>query len=44
VITEGLLRTRPGATVAPDKKPLAAIDTEEPGGPTTAPATTQPQT
>jgi multidrug efflux system membrane fusion protein len=41
VITEGLLRTRPGATVAPEKKPLQAADTEK-AAPATAP-TTQPQ-
>jgi multidrug efflux system membrane fusion protein len=40
VITEGLLRTRPGATVAPEKKPLQAADTK--AAPTTAP-TTAPQ-
>jgi RND family efflux transporter MFP subunit len=39
IITEGILRTRPGATVSPDKKPLAS--TEE--MPSTAPAT-QPRT
>ena len=38
IITEGILRTRPGATVAPDKKPLASTEAM----PATAPAT-QPQ-
>jgi multidrug efflux system membrane fusion protein len=40
VITEGLLRTRPGATVAPEKKPISAVD-GSPAAPTTA--TSQPQ-
>lgn len=40
VITEGLLRTRPGATVKPQKKTIAAADAVQ-TTPTTA--TTQPQ-
>lgn len=39
IITEGLLRTRPGATVAPEKKALAASDTGRAAeSPTTQPA------
>jgi multidrug efflux system membrane fusion protein len=38
IITEGVLRTRPGATVAPDKKQIALDE----GTPSTAPST-QPQ-
>jgi RND family efflux transporter MFP subunit len=44
VITEGLLRTRPGATVSPDKKSISDVETGGAGGPTSNPAaTTQPQ-
>lgn len=45
VITEGVLRTRPGATVAPQQKPIAAEDpTVAPTTVTSAPAsTTQPR-
>ena len=46
VIVEGLLRTRPGATVAPERKPLAALELTPTSGPSlrlpaTQPATTQ---
>jgi RND family efflux transporter MFP subunit len=40
IITEGLLRTRPGATVAPDKKPVPGGDKDQ-SVPTTA--ASQPQ-
>lgn len=39
VITDGLLRTRPGATVAPDRKPLASDATTQPAPAASAPAT-----
>jgi len=39
VITEGLLRTRPGATVAPDKQPVSPVESESDE---TSNATTQP--
>jgi RND family efflux transporter MFP subunit len=44
VITEGILRTRPGATVAPQQKPMSAVETSvsSGAGPATAPRT-QPQ-
>jgi RND family efflux transporter MFP subunit len=40
-VTEGIVRTRPGATIAPERKPLESDSTTQPGA---AEASTRPQT